>query len=232
MIQGIFLSPNSNINSQDILWHYVNLAKSDETLADSSWLQRIYNTVLQVELAQHDGIKTTGLTTKSVRPDGKNHLKTIKQVTNEFDAATNEIDNHHSDTKINSVESKVSTERETDPRDWKDQDIANFISSAIPNANIKPTLYRSKEYEEDISPPILRKKRSNSPSESPSRQSKTKKGRSSHSSEDNDPQYNEKIHYTTNSADKRSSDQDSDPESIVFDNTSILKVFLPNSQIR
>ena len=36
VIQGIFLSLSSIINSQDIQWHYVNLAKSDETLADSS----------------------------------------------------------------------------------------------------------------------------------------------------------------------------------------------------
>ena len=94
-------------------------------------------------------MKTTSLATKPVCLDGNNHSKTIKQGTNEFDATTNEINNHHLDTEDNSVESKDTTERETDPRDWKDQDMAKFILSTIPNTNIKPTLYRSKEYEED-----------------------------------------------------------------------------------
>ena len=158
VIQGIFLGPNSNIKSQDILRHYVNLAKSDKTLADSSWSNRICNMVLQVELAQQDGTKTTGLATKPVCPDGKTHLKTIKQATNEFDATINENDNPHLDMEDKSIESKDSTEREIDTRNWKEQEMASFITSTIPNANTKPTPYRSKECEEDNSPPIPRKR--------------------------------------------------------------------------
>ena len=115
MIQGIFLSPNSSINSQDILWHYVNLAKSDKTLADFSWFNRICNVVLQVELAQHDSIKTTGLETNPIRPNGKNHLKTIKDVTNEFDPTTNESDNQHSDT------ARIVQKRKRIPRSGKNK---------------------------------------------------------------------------------------------------------------
>ena len=81
--------------------------------------------VLQVELAQHDSMKNTGLETKPVRPEGKKHLKAIKQVTNEFDATTNEVETHPSDVDINSVGSKDSSDRETDTREWKDQDMGN-----------------------------------------------------------------------------------------------------------
>ena len=108
-----------------------NLAKSDKILADSSWFNRICNTVLQGELAQQDGTKTTGLATKPVRPEQKTHLITIKQVTNEFNATTNENDNPHSDTEAKSIESKDSTEEEIDTRNWMEQEMASFITSWV-----------------------------------------------------------------------------------------------------
>jgi hypothetical protein len=176
VIQGIFLGPNSALNTQDILWHYVNLAKSDSTLANSDWFKRVCNTILQVELAQHDGLKSPGLATKPVRPDGKNHLKTIELVTNEFDAEIITNDNDNASTDSDSGDEKGG---------MNDIQLGESILDTIKHSNSKETSDQT-ESDQDIPSSSGRRRKSNSPSVSPSRRERSKRSKSSHSTRERD----------------------------------------------
>ena len=135
----------------------------------------------------------------------KNNWKTIKQATNKFNATTNENDDPHLEMEAKSGNSEDSIDKRTDANNRKEKQTATFISLTIPNANTEPTPYSSAEFEDDKSPPILRKRRSSSATSSPSRQEKNKKGKSSHSSVDNDNEhpYNESNHRIMGSRDKK-----------------------------
>ena len=80
-----------------------------------------------VELAQKDGVKSSSLATKPVRPDGKTHWETIELVTNEFDATTTNNDVSISDTESKSDNSDDSIEGGEGDENWKESQLAESI---------------------------------------------------------------------------------------------------------
>ena len=232
VIQGIFLGPNSVITYQDILWHYVSLAKSDSTLADSNWFKRICNTVLQAELAQQDSAKSPGLATKPIRPDGKTHWKTIELVTNEFNSTTNDNDAHMSETESKSDISEDSTDEREEGENWKANQLAASILATIPNSNTDAKPYDQVSSENDEPSTPERRKRAKSASTSPSRRDGSKRGKSSHNSRDRDTDASANAATKSNEVNKEKTQHDEveSDEFTGFDNNSMLRFFTLNAQ--
>jgi len=94
-------------------------------------------------------VKSTGLATTPVRPDGKTNWKIIELVTNKFDATITDNNIPISDTESKSDNSDDSIEEGDEDENWKESQLAESIRATLPNTKLKPKSHNPVTFEQD-----------------------------------------------------------------------------------